>query len=331
MVPVSMREANMPMPGAWVGVNFSNTFQSQPIGADYAVNVIRDNKVSFVKTFGYRDRDLAFIQAAHGSKALKLAVGIPNSDLQDLAGGNTSTLINAIKPYADAISWLCVGNEPLASWNQGKYNNLLVNAITNVTKAVKDAGLSILVTIPHSFDFLKVSYPPSDGSIKDELIDIMLRTCAVMQTSGSPFMVNIYPFLAYKDNPSIPLDYCLFNGHVEDKGLTYTNILYAMIDAVHWALKRLGYDNLELVIGECGWPTQGHAAATPVNAEKFNYYMIRAIKSYGTPLYEKRPIRCFLFEMFDEDLKDEKPGEKFERYWGVWNTAGLPKYNLIWT
>jgi len=323
----------MPMPGAWIGVNFSNRFQSQPIKADYAVNVIRDNKVPFAKTFGYRDGDLAFIQAAHSSKVLKLAVGIPNYDLQALADGKTSAFIETIKPYTDVISWVCVGNEPLGSWEGGKYNNLLVKALTNVTNAVKGLNASILVTIPQNFEFMGASFPPSAGSIRPDLQNIIIETCKVMKSSGSPFMVNIYPFLARKDRPKdVSLNYCLFDGKVvvPDGSYTYTNIFHAMIDALYVALDRIGYGSLDIIIGECGWPTDGHPDAIPANAEKFNYYMIREIKSRGTPRFPNKPLRCFLFELFDEDLKSLDPG-KFERSWGVYNMAGLPKYNLIWT
>jgi hypothetical protein len=132
----SQEVSNMAISGSWVGVNFSNTFQSKPVDPDIAVPIIVKNNVLFAKTFGYLFRDLAFIHEAYKTKKLKLAVGIPNSDLQDLANDKTSTLIDTIRPFADAISWLCVGNEPLAPWNKGKYNNLLVNALSNVRKAV---------------------------------------------------------------------------------------------------------------------------------------------------------------------------------------------------
>jgi hypothetical protein len=175
------------------------------------------------------------------------------------------------------------------------------------------------------------SYPPSNGSIKPELVDVIKGTCEVMRSTGSPFMVNIYPFLARRDNPKdVSLDYCLFNGKVVDGSYTYSGIFHAMMDALYVALGRIGYGNLEVVIGESGWPTQGHEDATTGNAEKFNNALIRNIKTTGTPRFPNRPIRCFLFEMYDEDQKSVEHGP-FEHYWGVYRTAGVPKYSLVWT
>ena len=61
----------------------------------------------------------------------------------------------------------------------------------------------------------------------------------------SPFLINCYPFFAYKDNPEkVSLDYVLFrpNSGVVDPvtNLKYDNMLYAQIDAVYSAIKAMG-------------------------------------------------------------------------------------------
>ena len=103
---------------------------------------------------------------------------------------------------------------------------------------------------------MQVSYPPSQGSVKPELVNILQGTCAVMRSTGAPFMVNIYPFITRVQNRNVvKLDYCLFNAPpadwVHDDGLTYVNIFVAMLDALHVALEKIG----------CGDPKSSLASA----------------------------------------------------------------------
>jgi len=240
-----------------------------------------------------------------------------------------------LQGLADTVAWVCVGNEPLGSWYNHAYDALLVPAVTNVANAFKQAGLAIGVTVPQNFEFMQVSYPPSQGSVKPELANIIKGTCAVMRSTRAPFMVNIYPFITRVQNRSVvPLDYCLFTAPpdqwVKDGAYTYTNIFVAMIDALHVALENIDCGDLEIVVGECGWPSSGDPDATNNNARTFNQGLINQCKSnQGTPRYPGKPIQCFVFEMYDEDRKPTGPGA-FEPYWGVCDGAGNPKYKLMW-
>ncbi|MGH2625075.1 MAG: glycosyl hydrolase family 17 protein, partial [Anaerolineales bacterium] len=180
-----------------------------------------------------------------------------------------------------------------------------------------------------------VSYPPSQGRVKPELADIIAGTCAVMRDSGAPFMVNVYPFLTRISNPrDVPLDYCLFTAGpdhwVHDGNFVYKNIFAAMLDALIAALNRLNYGDLEIVVGECGWPTAGNPEANVTNAQVFNQNLIHFCKSgAGTPRRPNWPIRCFVFEMYDEDEKSTAPGP-FETHWGLYTMGAQAKYGLTW-
>ena len=141
--------------------------------------------------------------------------------------------------------------------------------------------------------------------------------------------------LAYAQNPKdVSLPYCLFTAGPEqwahDGNYTYTNILDAMLDALHVALGRIGCGDLEIVVGECGWPTSGGLDATVTNAQTFNQNLIHHCKSgKGTPRYPGKQIQCFVFEMYDEDTKPVDAGQ-FERFWGVKGGNGSFKYGLNW-
>ena len=193
-----------------MGVSFSNLFMSNPVAPGAAATQIAALPVMHAKTFSYQNADLQFIQAA-ASKNLRLAVGIPNDQLQALANGQTQGLINTIGPYAKSIELLCVGNEPLGAWYHGAYLNLLVPAMQQVQKALQQANLRIGVTVPLNYSIMANSYPPSAGQLDSKLTMIINNACGVMAATGAPFMINVYPFLDYRNNRAqIPLPYCLF-------------------------------------------------------------------------------------------------------------------------
>jgi glycosyl hydrolase family 17 len=246
-------------------------------------------------------------------------------------------LIATIKRFKDIVSLVCVGNEPLGSWYHGVFNNLLFKACDNVRLALGVAGLNdIGVTVPQNFEFMAASYPPSAGAVKPELVDIIKNTCSTMSATKAPFMVNIYPFITYIQNRNVvPLPYCLWNAAqnqwVKDGNYTYKNIFDAMLDALHVALGKIGFPNLEIIVGECGWPTGGgDQDATIANAQTFNQGLINHCKSsQGTPRYPGKPIQCFVFEMYDEDQKPVDAGQ-FERHWGCYDVNAGAKYKLNW-
>lgn len=117
--------------------------------------------------------------------------------------------------------------------------------------------------------------------------------------TGAPFMVNAYPYFAYRDNPSsVNLDYALLgnstSNQVQDpKGYVYSNLLDAQIDAVRSAIGALGFEDrsVKIVVSESGWPSRGEPndkAATPENARTYNTRLIeRAQSGLGTPMNPK--------------------------------------------
>lgn len=153
--------------------------------------------------------------------------------------------------------------------------------------------------------------------------------------TGSPFLINAYPFFAYKANPKqVSLDFALFQpgtGVVDPAtNLHYDNMLFAQIDAVYSALGYLGYKKLPVHISETGWPSRGdedEVGATPDNASKYNGNLIRIIsQKRGTPL---RPsggdLNIYVFALFNENLK---PGPTSERNYGLFKPDGTPAYSL---
>jgi hypothetical protein len=157
-----------------------------------------------------------------------------------------------------------------------------------------------------------------------------------MRKTGAPFMVNIYPFHTRNHDPSVPdpnvpLDYALFTKKTpqfkdQGTGKSYFNLFDAMLDALHFALADIKCQDLEIVVGECGWPTAGHSEATHKNADTFLKNLVDHCKSgKGTPQRPNKQIQCFAFEMYDEDKKNTNA---FEKHWGICDASGTPAANF---
>lgn len=319
---------------AALGVNFGSLFMAPRVAPGRAARQVAALPVGRAKTFSCRGDDLAFIRAAAALR-VRLAVGVPNDQLERLAGGDTRELVEAIAPSAGAIDFLSVGNEPLDPMYGGALDGHLVPAMQAVQDGLRRAGLRVGVSCAHSYGIMATSYPPSAGQLDPARQDLVRATCAVAQATGAPFLVTLYPFLAYLSAPAeIPLDYCLFTMPAEravaDGTYRYGNLFDAMHDALAVALGRIGFPDLEIVVGETGWPTEGAAAATVANARLFNQGLIDHGRSgAGTPRRPGRPVVAYLFEMYDEANKPPLPGP-FESAWGLFNSALQPKYPLGW-
>jgi hypothetical protein len=103
------------------------------------------------------------------------------------------------------------------------------------------------------------------------------------------------------------------------------NMLEAQVGAVRQALLRLDphftNDTVPIVIGETGWPTAGHASATPENAATYANNVIASGRS------------AYLFEAFDEQKKAQDGGagalgDAMENNWGAFAEDGTPKYTI---
>lgn len=101
------------------------------------------------------------------------------------------------------------------------------------------------------------------------------------------------------------------------------------MDAVFSAMKLLGFDDIEIVIAETGWPSVGDLGQVGVDAEsaaEFNGKLMQHVMSgVGTPLMPNRTFETYIFALFNEDLK---PGPTCERHFGLFEPDMKPVYNI---
>ncbi|XWS44822.1 hypothetical protein CRYUN_Cryun15aG0082000 [Craigia yunnanensis] len=317
-----------------LGVNWG-TIAWHPLDPKIVVNMMKDNGIKKVKLF---DADPLTLNALAGTD-IEVMVGIPNLHLQSLSEKYSSAqawvkenITAHVGKGGVNIKYVAVGNEPFLSSYNGSFTKQTFPALKNIQKALNDAGVGdkIKATIPLNADvYQSGSDKPSDGVFRDDIKDLMTQIVHYYKENGSPFLVNIYPFLSLYLNSNFPEDFAFFNGGhpINDKNVQYNNVFDANFDTLVWALKKAGVPDLKIIVGEVGWPTDGHKSATKDNAKKFYDGLFKKLASNkGTPLRPGK-MEVYIFGLFDEDTKSIEPGN-FERHWGIFYFDGKPKFPM---
>ncbi|KAF3330009.1 glucan endo-1,3-beta-glucosidase [Carex littledalei] len=314
-----------------IGVNYGATGDNLPPPAQVAAFLRDSTYITGVKLF---DANPNFIRA-FANTSISVAVTTPNSAIPSLStpSGASDWLSQNLLPFLPAtnITLLFVGNEVLASLDRSLIARL-VPAMRCLSDALSAAGYPhIRVSTPHSLGILSSSEPPSTGrfrrgydrAIFTPMLDFHRKT-------KTPFTVNPYPYFGYNGRT---LNYALFrpNAGVFDSAtnINYTNMFEAQLDAVYSAMKKLGYGDVDIAVGETGWPSQAEAGQIGVSvadAEAYNGNLIRMVNSgLGTPLMPKRTFETYIFALFNEN---QKPGPIAERNFGLFNADLTPVYDV---
>ncbi|XP_068308526.1 glucan endo-1,3-beta-glucosidase 11-like isoform X2 [Pyrus communis] len=317
-----------------MGINYGQIANNLP-SPDDVVPLVKSIGISKIKLY---DADPKVLKA-FANTGVEFIVGLPNEYLSKVqapaqAQSWVKSNVQAHLP-ATNITSIFVGNEVL-TLNDTSLSNNLLPAMQSVHSALVGLGLDkqVAVTTAHSLSILETSFPPSAGAFRRDLTSCITPILNFHAKTGSPFLINAYPYFAYKSNPKqVPLDYVLFqpnSGSVDPAtNLHYDNMLIAQIDAVYSALGSLGFKKLPVHISETGWPSKGdedEAGATPENAKKYNGNLIKLIyQKKGTPLRPGSDLNIYVFALFNENMK---PGPSSERNFGLFKPDGSPAYSI---
>ncbi|CAN6553357.1 unnamed protein product [Malus baccata var. baccata] len=280
------------------------------------------------------------VLTAFANSGVELMVTIENAMLGQLMNPQAAFqwVSSHIKPYfpATKITSIAVGNEVFTDDDTTVLLSNLVPAMVSIQTALTQLGLDsyIKISTPCSLAVLEESYPPSAGSFKPEVAQVMTQLLQFLQSTKAPFWINAYPYFAYKGDPNrVSLDYVLFNanqGMVDPfTKLHYDNMLYAQVDAAIYAMARLGFNGIEVKVSETGWPSRGDSneiGATLQNAATYNRNLLRRqLQNEGTPLRPKMRLEVYVFALFNEDMKT---GPTSERNYGLFQPDGTMVYNV---
>ncbi|KAJ0987773.1 hypothetical protein J5N97_006129 [Dioscorea zingiberensis] len=314
-----------------IGVNYGAFADNLPPPAQVAAFLKERTYINRVKLF---DCNPDFIRAFAGT-GISLMITAPNGDIPTLANATAASAWVAanIAPFYPAtdISLVAVGNEIMATSDKVLIARL-VPAMRSLSAALSAAGFhKIRVSTPHSLGILSASEPPSVGRFRRGYDRVIFAPMLKFhRDTKTPFIVNPYPYFGYTDRT---LNYALFrpNPGVYDPttGINYTNMFDAQLDAVYSAMKRVGYGDVEIAVGETGWPSMAEpnqAGVSVEDARSFNLNLIRKVNSgKGTPLMPNRTFETYIFSLFNENLK---PGPIAERNFGLFRPDLTPVYDV---
>ncbi|KAJ0086242.1 hypothetical protein Patl1_09366 [Pistacia atlantica] len=293
-----------------VGINYGTLGNNLPSPKKVA-QLLQSTLIDKVKIY---DTDPEILQA-FANTGIDLIVAVENYNVANISTDTSS-----------ADEWLSTRVLPVHSFHfHCRHCPLLKRGLERKIK----------VSTPHSMAVLAASFPPSASTFATDLAPAMSSILGFLADTGAPFMINAYPYFAYRGNPStVDMEYALLGnatGVNDPKGFVYTNMLDAQIDSVRSAINALGFGNgsIEITVSESGWPSKGEPgdmAATPANAKTYNTRLIqRAQSSKGTPMRPKDKIVIFVFALFNENKKE---GDVTERNFGIFNGDGSKVYEV---
>ncbi|XP_057480075.1 glucan endo-1,3-beta-glucosidase 14-like [Actinidia eriantha] len=320
--------------GVGVGINYGQIANNLPSPARVSY-LLQSLNISRVKLY---DADPNVLSAFANSN-VEFVIGLGNEYLLNMTDPIKAQdwIEQHVQPFIPRTKITCitVGNEIL-SGNDTQLMSYLLPAMQSVYAALVSLGLSkqVYVTTAHSLAILGNSFPPSSGSFRQDLGEYIHSILNFHAQVNSPFLINAYPYFAYKDSPDqVSLDYVLFRpnlGTIDPiTNLNYDNMLYAQVDAVYSAIKAMGHTDIDVKISETGWPSKGdlnEVGATVENAGIYHRNLLRRIEArQGTPANPSVPIDIYVFALFNENLK---PGPASERNYGLYYPDGTPVYNI---
>ncbi|KAB5514210.1 hypothetical protein DKX38_028116 [Salix brachista] len=320
--------------GSTIGVCYGRNADDLPT-PDKVAQLVQQHKIKYLRIY---DSNIQVLKA-FANTGVELMIGITNSDLLPFSQfqSNVDTwLRNSILPYYPAARITCITVGAEVTESPGNASALVVPAMHNVLVALKKVGLhkKIKVSSTHSLGVLSRSFPPSAGAFNSSHAFFLKPMLEFLAENQSPFMIDIYPYYAYRDSPNnVSLDYALFESSSEvidpNTGLLYTNMFDAQIDAIYFALMALNFRTIKVMVTETGWPSKGSSkekAATPDNAQTYNTNLIRhVINNSGTPAKLGEELDIYIFSLFNEN---RKPGIESERNWGLFYPDQTSVYNL---
>ncbi|XP_073153541.1 lichenase-like [Henckelia pumila] len=272
------------------------------------------------------DPNPEILQALSGSQ-ISVMVGIPNQEIPAIAQNPVAAqewVQNNIRRFPGvSFKYIVVGNEINPS--DPAFAPYVAPAMNNIFSAV--SGTSIKVSTSISSALLGQSYPPSTGAFRPDVEGFIGPIINFLKAQNSPLLANTYPYLAYAGDPThVSLEYALFTSPVPvviDGPYQYQNLFDAILDAFHVALERYGAQDLDVVVSETGWPTDGGAATTVENAAIYNNRLLSHVAG-GTPRRPGKYIEVYIFDLMDEDQKSPE----FEKHWGVFYPNKQLKYPI---
>ncbi|KAK4780233.1 hypothetical protein SAY87_016339 [Trapa incisa] len=338
MIVLVLLLASMGSRATAIGVNWG-TSSSHPLPPAIVLQLLKSNRIPKVRLL---DAGPALLGALSGSD-VDVTVGIPNAMLRSfnssIKAAESWVHDNVTRYFSGGrgvrIEYVAVGDESFLLGHDDQFYPFVVGAATNIQAALTKANLGskVKVVVPCSADsFESESSLPSKGHFRIEVNSTMVQILKFLSEHRSPFFVTISPYQSLLQSKNTTLNFALFKETAQsrkDGQRKYKNSFDLSYDTLVTALYSSGFPNMEIVISQIGWPTDGAAYATSILAEEFMKGLLDHLHSKsGTPLRPQNPpIETYLFSLLDEDQRNISSGN-FERHWGLFTFDGQAKYQV---
>lgn len=196
-----------------VGINYGTLGNNLPSPKRVA-QLLQSTLIDKVKIY---DTNPDILQA-FSNTGIDLIVAVENSHVSNLSSTPSAAdqwFSSRVLPFLPATSVvaIAVGNEYLTTDDDDHLEpKNLFQAMQNLHAVLVARGLDrkIKVTTPHSMAVLASSFPPSSSTFALNFIPIMTSIIGFLSDTAAPFMVNAYPYFAFRNNPnSVNLQYAL--------------------------------------------------------------------------------------------------------------------------
>nr|DAD18583.1 TPA_asm: hypothetical protein HUJ06_020047 [Nelumbo nucifera] len=312
-----------------MGVNCGQLGNNLP-SPSRSIVLIKSLKAGHVK---HANPDI--LNALEGTN-IQVSIMVPNQLISNISSSqslaNEWVRTNNVPFYPKTLThYLLVGNEIFSfSSNQDRQTWYgLVQAMSRLKYSLKIHNIrNIKIGTTIAMDVLQSSFPPSNGMFRSDIsIPVMKPLLQFLNRTKSYSFLDAYPNFPWSGDPTnINLDYAFLKGNQ-----TYTNLLDQMLDSVIFAMTKLGFPNVRLVIAETGWPNArdvDQIGANIFNTATYNRNLIRRMTSklaIGTPAHPNVVIPTFIFALYNEN---QKGGPGTERHWGLLNSDGTSVYEV---
>lgn len=320
---------------SFVGINYGEVADNLPPPSSTS-KLLQSTTITKLRLYGVNPPILHSL----ANTGISVIISTSNADIPSLAAdpSYSSSWVKAnILPFhpLTTISTISVGNEVFL-YKDNNLNAHLLGAMENLHSALVAHSLDarIKISTVHPMSIITQSDPPSAALFDPNILDVIKPVVSFLQRTGGSFMINPYPYFAYQTDPTPEtLAFCLFQpnkGRFDSgSGYTYANMFDAQVDAVRWALRRIGSDEVDVVVAETGWPYRGddgEKGASLENAKAYNGNLVAHLRSMiGTPLMPGKSVDTYLFALYDEDLK---MGHLSERSFGIYRNDLTMMYDV---
>lgn len=323
-----------------IGINYGQLGNNLP-SPNQSIHLIKSIKAGQVKIYDSNPEILKLLSGTN----LKVSIMVQNHEIINISSSQSSAdewvQNNVLAYYPETmIRFILVGNEILSyssPQDQQIWHNL-VPAMHRIKNSLNTLNIhNIKVGTPLAMDILQTTFPPSSGKFRPDISNlVMVPLLQFLNHTKSFFFIDVYPYFSWSTNwTNSSLDFALFRAttnYTDPKsGLVYTNLLDQMLDSVIFAVKKIGFSNIPIIISETGWPNNGdieQVGANIYNAATYNRNLIKKMTTkpaLGTPARPGVVIPTFVFSLFEEN---QKTGPGIERHWGLIHSDGTPIYEI---